>query len=262
MKKALLVAVMAAVLTLAACGGAAETDGNVLRIGVDDAYPPMEFRNDADELVGFDVDFAHALGEELGMEVEFIPTAWDGIFTALVSGSYDVVISSVSITPDRMAEYDMTDPYLANGQVIVVRSDAQDITDPSGLAGKTVGVQIETTSHASARKYQEEFDFQLDSYDQIIQTFMDLKADRLDAIVVDGMVAAEYISSDPGSYRVTSAKLSNEPIGVCLKKGANPELLENLNNAIATLRENGRLAEISMEWLGADYTTEIDSTLW
>lgn len=167
-------------------------DMTKLTIGVDDTYPPMEFRNEDMELVGFDIDFAKALGEELGVEVEFIPTAWDGIFAGLMSNKYDVIISSVSMTPERLQGFEFSNPYLANGQVIVVKEGDDSINSVEDLAGKKVGVQFQTTADIAATKQKETIDFELTQYDDIIQTFSDLKIGRLDAIVVDYAVAIEY----------------------------------------------------------------------
>lgn len=261
MKKLLILALSFA-LILMVSGCAKEASKDIMTIGIDDSYPPMEFVNDAGELDGFDIDFAKALSEQIGMEIEFKSTAWDGIFTGLTSGNYDVIISSVSVTEDRIGNYDISIPYLANGQVIVVPAGAEDITDIEGLAGKKVGVQIETTSHNSARKALETVEFEISAYDQIVQTFMDLKAGRLDAIIVDGMVAGEYLQNEPDTYSVSSAKLSNEPIAVYFKLDANKDLLEKVNSGIKALQENGKLTEISMKWFGADYTSNIDSSLW
>ena len=104
----LLVVLLLSALVLTGCstGGAktsedALADG-VLSVGVDDTYLPMEFRNDQNELVGFDIDFANALAEELGVKVEFQTVAWDGIFNGLNAKQYDTIISSTSITPERL----------------------------------------------------------------------------------------------------------------------------------------------------------------
>ena len=83
-------------------------------------YPPMEYSDDAGlEYQGVDIDFAKALGEVLGVDIEFVNTAWDGIFAGLDKEQYDVIISSVSITPERQAAYDLTEPYVSNQLVIV-----------------------------------------------------------------------------------------------------------------------------------------------
>jgi ABC-type amino acid transport substrate-binding protein len=101
--------------------GSFPADKKLLTIGVDDSYPPMEFKDDNNNTVGFDVDLAKEIGKRLGMEVQFISTAWDGIFTALNTDKFDCVISSISITDDRQQNFAITKPYIANAQVIVVK---------------------------------------------------------------------------------------------------------------------------------------------
>ena len=126
-----------------------------------------------------------------------------------------------------------------------------------------VGVQMSTTSDTALTKFIEnnsEMNIDVQRYDDIIQTFSDLKTGRLDAIVVDGMVAIDYAKKDPEAYKVSKVNLSNEPIAAAIKK-ENTELTEKINGALSSLREKGKLKEISEKWFGADYTSDIDETL-
>lgn len=255
---ALVILLVVAVLFFASCSSASGSD--VLTIGVDDSYPPMEYRDENNELVGFDVAMATALGEKLGMEVEFISTAWDGIFQGLETENYDVIISSVSITPARMETFLFSEPYLANGQVIVVKPGDKSVTKPEDLDGKSVGVQIGTTADTAVQKYMETLDINLIKYDEIIQTFTAMSAGYVDYIVVDYPVAIEYVSKDPANFEISTAQLTNEPIGVCIRKD-DVELKEKIDTALEELRSDGTLKEISEEWLGADYTSNIDTEL-
>ncbi|MDF2878820.1 MAG: Amino acid transporter [Clostridia bacterium] len=231
-----------------------------ITIGVDDTYPPMEYRDENNELVGFDIDFATALGEEMGVEIEFVSTAWDGIFTGLTTDKYDCIISSVSITPERLESYEFSKPYLSNGQVIVVKKGDASIASAADLGGKKVGVQLETTADIASQKQMEATPFELSQYDDIIQTFADLKTGRLDCIVVDYAVAIEYCAKNPEDYEITTAQLTNEPIAVCIKKG-NTELKDKVNGAITALQEKGTMLSISDKWLGGDYVSNIDEEL-
>ena len=96
-------------------------DGKLL-VGMEIGYPPMEYMDETGlNPIGFDVDIANALGELLGLEVELVNTAWDGIFAGLDKDQYDMIISSVSITPDRQAAYELTEPYVSNQLVIVTK---------------------------------------------------------------------------------------------------------------------------------------------
>lgn len=264
MKKLLMMLfAMVLVLSMTACGAdddAGTTGKTVITIGVDDTYPPMEFRNADNELVGFDIDFAKLLGEEMGVEIKHVPTAWDGIFSALSSDKYDMIISSTSITPERLENYEFSTPYLSNGQVIVVKPGDTSITVAEDLEGKKVGVQLETTADIAAKKQMAVTPFTLTQYDDIIQTFADMKTGRLDAIVVDYAVAIDYVSKSPEDYMITTAQLTNEPIGVCMKKG-NTELKAKVDAAIASLQEKGSLVPVSEEWLGGNYVDDIDDEL-
>lgn len=231
-----------------------------ITIGVDDTYPPMEYRDENNELVGFDIDFATALGEEMGVEIEFVSTAWDGIFTGLTTDKYDCIISSVSITPERLESYEFSKPYLSNGQVIVVKKGDTSVASSADLGGKKVGVQLETTADIASKKQMEATPFELSQYDDIIQTFADLKTGRLDCIVVDYSVAIEYCAKNPEDYEITTTQLTNEPIAVCIKKG-NSALKDKVNEAIGALQEKGTMLSISEKWLGGDYVSEIDEDL-
>jgi polar amino acid transport system substrate-binding protein len=231
-----------------------------ITIGVDDTYPPMEYRDENNELVGFDIDFATALGEQMGVEIEFISTAWDGIFTGLTTDKYDCIISPGSITPERLESYEFSQPYLSNGQVIVVKKGDASIASPADLGGKKVGVQLETTADIASQKQMEATPFELSQYDDIIQTFADLQTGRLDCIVVDYAVAIEYCAKNPEDYEITTTQLTNEPIAVCIKKG-NTELKDKVNEAIAVLQDKGSMLAISEKWLGGDYVSNIDEEL-
>jgi ABC-type amino acid transport substrate-binding protein len=175
-------------------------DMSVLRVGLNDTYAPMEYRNEDVELVGFDVDFAKELAKELGVKVEFTSIAWEGIFAGLNSNKYDVIISGTSITPQRLQNFEFSIPYVANGQVIVVQEGNDSIKTIEDLAGKKVGVQLETTADTAATKrletVTEENKFEIIRYDDIISTFSDLKLGRLDAIIVDNAVAVNYTTNN------------------------------------------------------------------
>ena len=182
-------------------------DGKYLKIGVDDSYPPMEYKDEKSNTVGFDIDVAKEIAKRLGKEPLFISTAWDGIFSALNTNKFDCIISSVSMTPKRLDEFTFTKPYIANSQMIVVKPDDNSITKPEDLAGKKVGCQVSTTSNISATKLREKgIKFaELKTYDQVIQPFADMKAGRIDVIIVDEVVGQYYIERDKANFKFASA---------------------------------------------------------
>lgn len=266
MKKAKYVALAVSLLLvtgiLAGCGDKKTEEGGqaVLKIGTDPTYPPFESTDDKNELIGFDIDLAKAIGEKLDMKVEFVSNAFDGIFTGMNSGAYDIVMAAVSMTPKRLETMLFSKPYLANGQVILNRKGDAVLNSLEELEGLNVGVQLGTTADTATDKYADEVGFEVTKYDEIIQTFSAMKAGHVDAIAVDYAVAIEYVGKEPDSYQISPVMLTNEPIAVAIKKD-NTELQEKINTALLELQEEGKLKEISEKWMGGDYTSNIDEEL-
>ncbi|WP_373484189.1 transporter substrate-binding domain-containing protein [Acetobacterium sp.] len=263
----LITIVLGIALFLTGCGSKTASNEDpladgVLTAGTNDMYLPLEFRDENNQLVGFDIDLGQALADELGVKIEWVPTAWDGIFNGLNAKQYDIVLSGTSITEERLTGFNMTDPYLANGIVIVSRKDATPAKTPKDLAGKTVGVQIETTADyaAEALKTQENVEYTVNKYDAMLDAFAALEGKQLDNIMTDISVAQFYTTLKPDVYAVSSDVLSNEPIGITVRK-ADTAFNEQLNTALDTLRENGKLTELSMKWFGQDVTQNIDTNL-
>lgn len=256
------------VATLSGCSGSTTTAKDltmtegVLTIGVDNTYPPMEYNDeDTGELVGFDIDLANALAEKMGLEVNFVSTAWDAIFIGLDTEKYDCIMSSVSMTEERLENFEFTTPYLANGQVIVVKPGDESVQTPADLEGKKVGVQLETTADTACKKHLESgVTFDLIQYDSIDLAFLAMKSGNVDCIVVDMAVAIDFAAKYPQDYVISSASLTNEPISICIKKD-NTALKDAMQAALDEVIADGTLAEISVKWLGEDYTSNIDTEL-
>ena len=121
-----------------------------LRVGIDATYPPFGIA-EGGQFSGFDVDIARALARELKVEAEFINASFDGVFPALQNGRFDVVVSAVTITPERSQTMLFSDPYIAAGQQVVARRDSA-MRSLDDLAGRTVGVQINTTAQFAMEK--------------------------------------------------------------------------------------------------------------
>jgi len=252
---------MILILSFAACGSDSKGSGDssltikegTLMVGMEIGYPPMEYL-DADGVtpIGFDVEVAYALGEKLGLEVELVDTAWDGIFSSLDSNRYDCIISSVSINESRQQNYNLTNPYVANKIVIVTMRDSG-ITSPDDLAGLRVATQTETTADEYVRELQngglEIGDYFV--YDQVIQCFDELLLGRIDAVVVDSVVATYYIGSDSDKIEVVWESSETEPLGICLKKG-NDELMALIEEAIDTLYADGTIGALAEKHFGSN----------
>jgi polar amino acid transport system substrate-binding protein len=245
-------------VSMTACTSSSTLDSKVLTIGVDNTYPPMEFTDDSNKTVGFDIDVANEIGKRLNLQVKLVPTAWDGIFQSLKTNKFDCIISSVSISPDRLKEFTFTKPYVNNSQMIIVKPGDNSINKKEDLANKKVGCQINTTANDSANTILKTLKFTLTTYDQIIQPFADMKAGRIDAIIVDEVVGKYYIAQDKANFKAASAKLTNEPIGVCFKNG-NTALRDKVQIALDAMFADGTMKTLSMKWFAQDITVNIDA---
>lgn len=250
-------------LALTACQSeqpTSENTENTLKVALSDDYPPMEFRNENNELVGFDIDLIKALEKQMDVKFEIITAAWDGLFVGLTSDKYDMIISATSITKERQENYEQSIPYLASGQVIVVNKENNTITTAEDLTNKIIGVQIESTGEMAATKQSELTPFNIISYDEIISVFNDIKIGRLDGGVCDYVVAMQYVANNPDDYFITDIQLTTEPLAVTIKQG-NIKLKDEVNTAITKLRENGELKNISIKWFTEDYTSNINEEI-
>ena len=222
-------------------------------MGMEIGYPPLEYYDDDGVTpIGIDVELANALAEEMGVKVELIDTAWAGIFAGLDKGDYDCIISAVSITSDRLLEFEFSDPYIKNYQCIVTKSDAS--VKPASLddlKDLNVGYQEETTSDDYLNNYMNVHGLTVNTnaYAKVINVFDDLGLGRLDAVVCDSIVAESYVAD--GTYEITwqqGEDEETEEFGICMKKG-NTELKDQVNAALSTLDENGTLGEIIHKYL-------------
>jgi len=225
-----------------------KTAGKIL-VGVDDSYPPMEFRDDSNNLVGFDKDLGDAIGKKLGVTMEWVPTKWDGILLALESSRFDMLLSSLSDTPDREKEILFSKPYIQGGPVLVVKKGTKGITTGADLSGKIVGVQTGTTGDDAVRAMAGVKEVK--GYDKITDALMDLAIGRTDVVVADDQVGTYYVGLDLTKYEVVG-KLAAEPFGIGFKK-ADTKLRDAVQGAIDSLKKDGVLTTISMKWFKADY---------
>lgn len=222
-----------------------------LRVGLEGTYPPFSFQDERGQLAGFEVEFARALAGELGVRAALQPTKWDGILAALESGRLDVVINQVTITDERRQKYDFSKPYTVSGIQALVRKDQPVFEKPEDLAGKRVGVGLGTNYEQWLRENVP--DAVVRTYDDDPTKYQDLRAGRIDAILIDRLAAFELMRQTRGALVLSGEPFARQEAGVAMRKG-DAELLAAINGAIDRLRSNGTLAELSKKWFDADVT--------
>lgn len=228
------------------------TSGEKIIIGLDDQFPPMGFRDENNEIVGFDIDLAKAASEKMGVDVEFQPIDWDSKELELNSGKIDLIWNGFSITDERKETMDFTEPYLDNKMIIIV-NEGSDIKTKADLAGKNVGIQDGSSAVDAVEKDDIHNEFSsMPTYDTNILALSDLEVGRIDAVVADQVVVKYYLSQNPDKkFVILDDDFGSEVYGVAAKKG-NTELINKLQTAFDELSEDGTSAEISKKWFGED----------
>lgn len=215
----------------------------------DTTWPPMEFVNSDKEIVGYSIDFMTAAAKEAGFKAVFKSVAWDGIFAGLANNKYDAICSSVEITEKRQKTMGFSEPYYKVSQALVVPSDsnAKTIQD---LKGKTVAAQIGTTGYFAIKKVD---GVNAKSYDEIGLAFEDMRNGRIDAVVCDDPVAAQF-ANQKQEYMGKMKLVENVPTeveglyAIAVKKG-NDEILELVNKGIAAVKAKGLDKELKAKWI-------------
>lgn len=254
---------------LAGCGKTSTKNGStlesvkkagVLKIGLEDSFPPMEFRDSSNKLKGFDVDMATEIGKRLGVKTQFISTDFNGIILALKSGKFDAIISGMSITDERKKQIDFSKPYFMSGQIIIIKNGNKSITKSDDLSGKTVGVELGTTGDKSSQTLDKKLKDkklkgmkEIKKYDKATDALQDLQTGRSDAVIIDEPVGRYYVSSPEkkGKYAVLSEKLTSEPMGIGFKKG-DKELEKSVQKALDEMQKDGTMSKLSVKWFGTD----------
>ena len=256
MSKKILVFCMAALLSImalaAGCGStqkdAAGSAEKVLRVGTNADFAPFEFQDtDGKEYQGFDMDLIRAIGKEMGYKVEIQNINFDGLIPAMESGNIDLIASGMTINEERKEKVLFSAPYYKSGLTIIVKKDNTSINTFKDLAGKKVAVQIGTTSAKEVKKLG---NVEVKEFNSSADTFMELKAGGVDAVVNDRPVNDYYImKSGETGVRSLDELLSSEDYGIAMDK-KNTELQTKLNAALEKLKQNGEYDKIYAKWFG------------
>ncbi|SHH19688.1 amino acid ABC transporter substrate-binding protein, PAAT family (TC 3.A.1.3.-) [Thermosyntropha lipolytica DSM 11003] len=221
-------------------------------VGLDDAFPPMGFRDENNQIVGFDIDLAKEAAKRLGLEVKFQPIVWETKEQELNGGNIDVIWNGLTITEERKKHILFTKPYMEDHQIIVVRADS-DIETKEDLIGKKIGIQAGSSAieAVEADPIYEKIKDNILEFESNVLALRDLKGGGIDAVVVDEVVGRYYISKQAEDYKILKDNFGVEQFGVGLRKG-DKAFLAQLEKVLDEMKEDGTAAEISKKWFGVD----------
>ena len=241
-----LVALM--VFGMASCSKAS----NEFVLGLDDSFPPMGFRDDNNEIVGYDIDLAKEVANRLGLKFRAQPISWSAKEQELNTGKIDCIWNGLSITPERLEALAFTKAYLNNAQVVIVRSNSG-INSLADLKGKILGVQA-GSSAADAIDEKPDFKASLKSivdFNDNIMALNDLEIGGLDGVAMDSVVAEYSLKVTGKPFEILSEGLAPEQYGIAFKKD-NTELRDKVQKTLEEMAADGTVAKISEKWFGSD----------
>ena len=222
-----------------------------LIVGLDDAFAPMGFRNEQNELVGFDVDLAKEVGSRLGIEIRFQPIDWDAKVLELNSGKIDMIWNGLTITDSRKEEMSFSLPYLSNRQIVITLSDSS-VQTLNDLAGLEVGVQISSASEEAVKASDIVSSLgSLIQYDTYTQALLDLKNGNVDAIVIDEIMGRYMLSQVEDTYKILEENFGSEEYGIGFR--LEDTLLRDLiDQTLNQMYLDGTTEAISLQWFNED----------
>ena len=263
MKKRSLAVLMAGVMAASMMTGVvsvyADADSKTLTVGFDAEYPPFGYKDDNGEYVGFDLDLAQEVCDNLGWELVKKPINWDSKDMELNSGSIDCIWNGFTIN-GREDDYTWSDPYLNNEQVMVVASDSG-IDTLADLAGKNVVVQaasaaldlLQSEEEGGQKELADTFGA-LNEFADYNTAFTELQAGALDALAIDIGVAKYQLNSRGEGFKILDETLNTEQYAIGFKKG-NDELCDIVNADLHKLADDGTVAELAEKYEIADMVT-------
>jgi len=220
----------------------------LMRVGMDASWPPFEYIDElTGQIVGLDVDLARAIGQRLGVEVEFVNVGFDSLYDALYVGRFDAIVSALPYDPLLYGDVAYSISYFNAGQVLVVRADETEISETNDLSGKRLGVELASEGDVVGRRLQKKIEgLSLENYMAPQDVLWALKEGEVEAAVVDAVSAYQFIA-DEGGVQVVGDPLTDELYVIAVQLDS-PLLLKAINEALVEMREDGRLERLQEGW--------------
>lgn len=245
----LLIVAIVLAMTVAACGTDSGADGDLptYTVAIDTNYVPFEFLDtETGDMVGFDVDLIYEIAERVGFNIDLQTVEFDGIVTGMGTGRYDIGIAGMTITAERAESFDFSDPYYDAGLILAVRADEEEIQSIDDVDGRRVATRAATTSETYLL---ENTDAEIVTFPDIVNAYQDLLVGRVDAVIYDIPNVLYYIDSEAlGEMKTVGDLLTGEQYGIAFPAGS--ELREEVNAALAEMKEDGTYGDIYEKWFG------------
>ncbi len=231
MKKVILI-VMLGVLVLSFAGIIDQIkERGYIIYGTEATFPPFEYYNNSNQVVGFDVDIANRIAKALGVKLKIVDMSFDGLIPALTSKKIDFIVAAMTITSEREKTVNFSVPYYTAGQAIVVKGDKFNFKSTDELKGHTVAVQQGTTGDLMVSKIK---GVTVKRFQRFTDAFLELMNGRVDAVVLDYAPAKAYVSMYH-QLKIVAGPLSKENYGIAVRK-SDTELLNFINDTITKMK--------------------------
>ena len=231
-----------------------------ITVGFDNTFVPMGFEEKNGDYAGFDIELAQYVSKKLGIMVHFQPIDWDMKETELQNGTIDAIWNGYSATDERREKVAFTIPYMQNTQILVVKKTSG-IHSVEDMTGKVLGAQNGSSGMLDFEEQPEVLKNRVkggdaDQYQSVNEAIIDLKNDRIDALLIDRVYADYYLTTEgiADEYDTIPSGFESESFAVGVRP-ADKKLLEALNQAFKELYQEGIFQQISQKWFGEDVAT-------
>jgi len=265
MKKKLLLllaalTVIATAFVITGCGGDEEKadwdyieeNGKII-VGLDATFAPMGFTDKDDNIVGFDVDLAKAVGEKLGVEVEFKSIDWDAKYTELDAKNIDCIWNGMSATPERAEKLSLSKEYFNNKIVVMTLKDDVKVDKAEDLANYNIGIQADSSALEAVKgnKAYDSFKDKIKEYKSYDDAITDMQAGRMDCVIIDEVLGNYKNTKMDNALKECKFDFGDDFYAIGFRKD-DTELTSKVNDALQELIDEGEAAKISKKWFGKD----------
>lgn len=225
----------------------------VLRVGMEPGYMPFELTNQRGEIIGFDVDIARRMANAMGVKLELVSTAWDGIIPALLTDKFDIIMSGMTLTQERNLSVSFANPYIVVGQTVLIRKEIandvksyRDLNDPKYKVASKLG----TTGEQATKRMIPRAEYI--SFETEQEAVLDMLNGKVHAVVYDlPLLSITYAQRNDGNLVFLDEPFTHEPLAWAVRRG-NHDFLNWLNNFLYQIKSDGTYEQIYSKWFLED----------